>query len=198
MFTGIVEEMGRVVETRPDGLTLRAEKVLAGTAIGDSICVNGVCLTVTTLDGDRFTVGVVPETLRRSNLGALQVGQGVNLERALTPQSRMGGHYVQGHVDGVGTIEAVVSEREALLIRIAAPEPIMRYVVEKGFICVDGISLTIVDRDDRSFRLTVIPFTQAATTLGRKGPGDPVNLEVDILAKYVEQLLAGRLVHTAP
>ena len=190
MFTGIVEEVGEVVEARGDGLRIRARLVLEDAGLGDSICVNGTCLTLTGIDGDTFTVDTVPETLRRTNLGALAPGMPVNLERALAAGGRMGGHFVQGHVEGVGRIAAIEPEQEALLIRIDAPLQIMRYVVEKGFIAVDGISLTVVSRDDAGFVITVIPFTQTHTNLHARQIGDEVNLETDILAKYVEQLIS--------
>jgi riboflavin synthase len=189
MFTGIVEEVGEVAEAPGTGLRIRARTVLEDARLGDSICVNGTCLTVTAMDGDTFTVDTVPETLRRTNLGALRSGDPVNLERALAAGGRMGGHFVQGHVEGSGRITSIEPEQEALLIRIEAPPEVMRYVVEKGFITVDGISLTVVSRDEQGFVITVIPFTQAQTNLRVRRVGDRVNLETDILAKYVEQLV---------
>jgi riboflavin synthase len=163
--------------------------VLEDARLGDSICVNGWCLTVTAMGAESFAADTVPETLRRTNLGALRPGDPVNLERALAAGGRMGGHFVQGHVEGTGRIASIAPEREALLIRIEAPPEIMRYVVEKGFITVDGISLTVVSCDERGFAITVIPFTRAQTNLRVRAPGDSVNLETDILAKYVEQLV---------
>ncbi|MHB8574799.1 MAG: riboflavin synthase [Dehalococcoidia bacterium] len=192
MFTGIVEELGTVAEVRPGGLAVRAGKVLEDAKLGDSICVNGVCLTVTSLDGTRFSVDTVPETLRRSNLGDMRPGDAVNLERALRPSDRMGGHFVQGHIEGTGRVESVSQDGPALMLRIQAPPALMRFIVEKGFIAIDGTSLTVVERDDASFSVTLIPVTREWTTLGRRQRGDRVNLETDILAKYVEQLLAGR------
>jgi riboflavin synthase len=189
MFTGIVEEVGEVLEAPGTGLRIRARTVLEDARLGDSISVNGTCLTVTTMNGDTFTVDTVPETLRRTNLGALRAGDPVNLERALAAGGRMGGHFVQGHIEATGRIAAIDQDREALLIRIEAPPEVMRYVVEKGFITVDGISLTVVSRDDAGFVITVIPFTQQGTNLRIRQPGDTVNLESDILAKYVEQIL---------
>jgi riboflavin synthase len=188
MFTGIVEEVGEVVETAGTGLRIRARTVLDDARLGDSICINGTCLTVTTIEAETFTVDTVPETLRRTNLGVLRPGDPVNLERALPAGGRMGGHFVQGHVEGTGRIATIEPEQEALLIRIEAPPAVMRYVVEKGFVTVDGISLTVVARDDTGFVITVIPFTQAHTNLRVRRVGDTVNLETDILAKYVEQL----------
>ena len=189
MFTGIVEEVGRVIEPLAGGLVIAASAVLAGARLGDSICVNGVCLTVTELGLDRFTVDTVPETLRRTDLGNLSAGDPVNLERPLTPEGRLGGHFVQGHVEGTATIGAIESDGEALLVHFSAPAALMRYVVDKGFITVDGVSLTVVSRDAESFVVTLIPFTREHTNLGGKRSGDLVNIETDILAKYVEALL---------
>ena len=189
MFTGIVEEVGEIVEAPGTGFRIRAGAVLEDTRLGDSICVNGTCLTVTQIDGDTFRVDTVPETLRRTNLGGLAPGDPVNLERALAAGGRMGGHFVQGHVEAVGRIARIDIEGEALLIRIEAPPEVMRYVVEKGFITVDGISLTVVSRDDAGFVITVIPFTQQQTNLRIRQVGHSVNLETDILAKYVEQFV---------
>ena len=191
MFTGIVEEIGRVQSVSSGGLVISASRELADLRVSDSISVNGACLTVTSRDEDSFSVDVVPETLRRTNLGALRAGDPVDLERSLAVDGRFGGHVVQGHVDATGAIESVAQEGEALLLRFRAPPSIMRYVVEKGFIAVDGVSLTVVDCDDRSFSVTVIPFTRDNTILGSKAAGDAVNLEADIMAKYVERLLPG-------
>lgn len=192
MFTGIIEELGTIEAVREDGLSVRAAKVLEDARVGDSICMNGVCLTVTNIAGGVFSVDTVPETRRRTNLGGLHTGDPVNLERALRPNDRMGGHFVQGHVEGTGTVESVAEDGPALMIRFSAPGELLRYIVAKGFIAIDGTSLTVVDRDDRGFSVTIIPLTQEWTTLGRRRPGDRVNLETDILAKYVEQLVAGR------
>ena len=191
MFTGIVEEIGRIQSVSSGGLVIRVSRELADLRVSDSISVNGACLTVTSRDEDSFSVDVVPETLRRTNLGALRSGDPVDLERSLAVDGRFGGHVVQGHVDATGAIESVAQEGEALLLRFRAPLSIMRYVVEKGFIAVDGVSLTVVDCDDRSFSVTVIPFTRDNTILGSKAAGDAVNLEADIMAKYVERLLPG-------
>lgn len=192
MFTGIVEEVGRVEAVTDGRLRISAAVVMRDLNVSDSISVNGVCLTVTEKSSDGFSVDVVPETLRRSNLGDLGPGDGANLERSLTPQSRMGGHMVQGHVDGTATVTAIEPDGDALMLRFAAPPGIMRYVVEKGFIAVDGTSLTIVDCDDESFSITLIPYTRDNTVFGSRTPGDRVNIEVDILAKYVERLVAAR------
>ncbi len=198
MFTGIIEELGRVVDVREEGLTVRAAKVLEDAAQGDSICINGVCLTLTAISGSTFSVDTVPETRRRTNLGDLRPGDPVNLERALRPSDRMGGHFVQGHVEGTGRVKSVSEDGPALLIRVSAGPELMRYIVAKGFIAIDGASLTVVDRDDAGFSVTIIPLTQEWTTLGRSQPGDRVNLETDILAKYVEQLIVGRKLESMP
>jgi len=198
VFTGIIEELGSVVDVREEGLTVRAAKVLEDAAQGDSICINGVCLTLTAMSGSTFTVDTVPETRRRTNLGDLRPGDPVNLERALRPSDRMGGHFVQGHVEGTGRVKSVSEDGPALLIRVSAGPELMRYIVAKGFIAIDGASLTVVDRDDAGFSVTIIPLTQEWTTLGRSQPGDRVNLETDILAKYVEQLIAGRKLESMP
>lgn len=189
MFTGIVEEVGEIVTARGDGFVIRAGVALDGARLGDSICVNGTCLTVTALDGDTFSVDTVPETLRRTNLGDLRAGDPVNLERALAAGARMGGHFVQGHIEDTGQIRSMEPDAEAWTVRIDAAPAVMRYIVEKGFITVDGMSLTVVSRDDAGFTLTIIPFTQANTNLRARRAGDRVNLETDILAKYVEQLI---------
>jgi riboflavin synthase len=162
--------------------------VLDRTRIGDSIAVNGVCLTVVSLENNGFTVNVMPQTLRHTNLGGLHYGDPVNLERALLLGGRLGGHLVLGHVDDTGEVLNVVSEEDARLVRISAPDRLMRYVVNRGFIAVDGASLTVADLDDVSFVVSLVTYTMEGTTLGRKRPGDIVNLEVDILAKYVENL----------
>jgi riboflavin synthase len=190
MFTGIIEEVGRVRSLNAGAepsLSVLAKSVLEGTRPGDSIAVNGACLTVTALDGSSFTVGLMPETLRRTNLGALRAGDKVNLERALQVGGRLGGHFVQGHVDGVGRLLEVRREREALLMRFAAPPAIMRYVVPKGFIAVDGISLTVAECDHGSFTVSLVTFTQSNVALSEKRPGSEVNLETDILGKYIER-----------
>ena len=188
MFTGIVEEVGRVQTAGGGGLSVGASRVLDDLGLGDSIAVSGVCLTVTRLSDSGFSVDVVPETLRRTTLGSLGVGDPVNLERSLAANGRFGGHVVQGHVDGTASIESVVPEGEASLVCFAAPPAIMRYVVEKGFVAVDGISLTVVDCGERSFRVTLIPYTRENTAMRARREGDRVNIEVDIMAKYIEKL----------
>jgi riboflavin synthase len=205
VFTGIVEEVGTLLvrEDQSDAarLLIRGRTVLDGVALGDSIAVNGVCLTVTDVqpDGDDFVWGtdVMAETLTRSSLGALGPGDPVNLERAVTPHTRLGGHMVQGHVDGVGSIVSRTPGEHWEVVRIAVPAALARYVVEKGSIAVDGVSLTVSAVSPASdpepwFEVSLIPTTLRETTLGGRTPGDPVNLEVDVIAKYVERLLEAR------
>ncbi|MEV0731738.1 MULTISPECIES: riboflavin synthase [Polymorphospora] len=196
MFTGIVEELGEIIRVTDTGtdsvlVAVRGPVVAPDARHGDSISVNGVCLTVVDVDGDVFTADVMGETLRRSSLGALAEGDRVNLERAATLATRLGGHLVQGHVDGVATITAREPAEKWETVRFSLPADLARYVVEKGSITVDGVSLTVVDVDDDSFSVGLIPTTLTLTTFGRKGVGDPVNLEVDVIAKYVEKLLGG-------
>ncbi|MEW9527978.1 riboflavin synthase [Microbispora sp. NPDC049125] len=195
MFTGIVEELGEVVAVEPLGraarLTVRGKTVTGDAGHGDSIAVNGVCLTVAGIDGEAFTADVMKETLDRSSLGALLPGSRVNLERAVRADQRLGGHIMQGHVDGTGTVLSREPGEHWEVVRISLPAGLARYVVEKGSIAVDGVSLTVVGVDGESFSVSLIPTTLELTTLGRKGPGDPVNLEVDVIAKYVEKLLPG-------
>ena len=188
MFTGIVEEVGIVKSLQPGRLTISATEVLIGTKLGDSIAINGACLTITDIGHNTFSVDIMPETMRRTNLGALVSGQRVNLERSLAADGRFGGHFVQGHVDGTGKIISIVPEGEALLLEVAAPPDIMRYLVEKGYIAVDGISLTIIRCGATSFAVSLVAYTQKNTTLGGKRVGEVVNLEVDIMAKYVERM----------
>jgi riboflavin synthase len=193
MFTGIVEEMGRILgivgdQERGNFMAVGSRIAREGAKLGDSIAVNGTCLTVTALTDDSFTVGLSPETLRRTNLGRLRVGDPVNLERSLAFGGRMGGHYVQGHVDGVGEIVGVMPEGDSKRIRIRPPAQLMPYIVEKGYVAVDGVSLTVAELDDSSFTIAMIAYTQGAVIMGRQGVGAPVNLEVDIIAKYVERL----------
>jgi riboflavin synthase len=194
MFTGIVEELGQVVRlstTESDSalLAVRGPAVTADARHGDSIAVNGVCLTVVEVGDGVFTADVMGETLRRSALGALRPGDRVNLERAATLGSRLGGHLVQGHVDGVGELLGREPAGQWERVRISLPPALSRYLVEKGSITVDGVSLTVVAVADGEFGVGLIPTTLALTTLGHKGVGDPVNLEVDVIAKYVERLL---------
>jgi riboflavin synthase len=188
MFTGIVEEIGIVKETSRDRLAFESYEVLEGTKVGDSIAVNGVCLTVVSLENRGFSVNVMPETLRCTNLGRLRYSDQINLERALVLGGRLGGHLVLGHVDDTGEVMDVTGEETAHIMRISAPAKLMPYIVDKGFIAVDGVSLTVVDLDDFSFVVSLVAYTMEHTTLGRKRPGDVVNLEADIIAKYVENL----------
>ena len=193
MFTGIVEELGEVVavESLQDAsrLTVRGPLVTSDAGHGDSISVNGVCLTVVTNEDGAFTADVMAETLRRSSLGAVTVGSPVNLERAMAASSRFGGHIVQGHVDGTGQVRERVPGDRWEVVRLSLPPELSRYVVEKGSITVDGVSLTVSAVGADWFEISLIPTTLALTTLGAKGVGDPVNLEVDVMAKYVEKLL---------
>jgi riboflavin synthase len=197
MFTGLVEEAGTVVacevEARTARLTVRAAKVHEGAQWGDSVAVNGCCLTVIAISGQQLTFDAVPETLARTNLGALQAEDIVNLERPLAANARLGGHFVQGHIDGVGAVVAVTPDENAVIIEIEAPAALRRYIVEKGSIAVDGVSLTVAGTDGATFSLWLIPHTRAVTTLGRLMVGDKVNLECDILGKYVERLLKDRV-----
>lgn len=192
MFTGIIEEIGIVRSIQGDALTTRAGKVLEGTRVGDSISVNGVCLTVISQDSSSFKVNVMPETLKRTNLGNLHPGDTVNLERAMTLGGRMGGHLVQGHVDATGKLLSLVPVEKAVLARYSAPPELMQYVVPKGFIAVDGVSLTVTEVNASSFSVSLVAITQETTNLAQRHPGDAVNLEVDILAKYVQKMLEGR------
>jgi len=188
VFTGIVEEIGRVTSAQPGNLVITASKALHGMEVGGSIAVNGVCLTVTNFDSNSFSVDIMPETLGRTNLGLLRAGDEVNLERPLTPGKQLGGHLVQGHIDNTGRVTSVTWDGEAMLIGFEAPLEAMRYVVKKGFIAVDGVSLTIVDYGTSSFLVSIVEYTRKHTTLGSKQVGDLVNLEVDVIAKYVERL----------
>ena len=189
MFTGIVEEAGRVEFLNEGRLRIKAKRVLEDLAQGDSVAVNGACLTAVAVNSKGFEVDLVPETLRRTNLGDLKQGSTVNLERSLAANARLGGHIVQGHVDAAAKISSMEAEVDAVNVRIEAPEGLIRYIVEKGFIAVDGISLTVVKAFSSSFTTSVIPYTLKNTNLRGRKVGDLVNLEVDILAKYVESLL---------
>ncbi len=193
MFTGIIEEIGTIRRLSKTPvqceLEIAAEKILKGTQIGDSIAVNGVCLTVTSLGEGYYTADVMPETLRRSSLGKLQIGSKVNLERAMAANGRFGGHIVAGHIDGIGKILSMQTEGNAFLVTIGAPPAILRYIVEKGSIAIDGISLTVTKVTHCDFTVSLIPHTGEETTLIKHHPGDIVNLENDIIGKYVEKLM---------
>jgi riboflavin synthase len=192
MFTGIIQELGKTREADNSSLSVEATTSLEGLREGDSIAVNGTCLTVKAIAKGYFSVDTMPETLRRTSLGLLKPGNVVNLERALTLSSPLGGHLTQGHVDATGTLASIQREGDALLMKFHAPPQVMKYVVEKGFIAVDGISLTVVECDTATFAVSVVKYTLEHTNLGHRKPGDVVNLEVDILAKYVEKLLSNR------
>lgn len=193
MFTGIVRERGRVVSVDGggDGVRLRVEapRTAADTQVGDSVSIGGVCLTATAVSDGTICFDAVAETLRRSSLGRLKSGSAVNVEPPLRAGEPLGGHYVQGHVDGVGSVRSTDAEGDGRRVWIDAPADTLRYCVEKGSVAVDGVSLTVADLDDAGFAVALIPHTLAATTLGELAPGDEVNLEVDILAKYVERLV---------
>lgn len=197
MFTGIVEELGTVeaVEEQGDAirLSIRSAIVLEGTGLGDSIAVNGCCLTVVEHDGVVWTADVMQETLDKTSLAGVRPGDTVNLERAVTADKRLGGHIVQGHVDGVGTIVTRTPSEHWEVVEVSLPDGLGKYLVDKGSITVDGVSLTVVEAGPDSFTVSLIPETLARTTLGRRQPGDRVNLEADILAKHVEKLLEARL-----
>lgn len=193
MFTGIIEEVGHVKSLKRGAksftLEVEAHKVMEGTQVGDSIATNGVCLTVTTLTGSGFTADVMPETVQRTALSQLKAGSEVNLERALSLQSRLGGHIVSGHVDGTGRISRRSQDDNAVWLTIDCSSSLLRYIIEKGSITIQGVSLTVARVDDHSFAVSLIPHTQGATTLHAAKVGDMVNLENDVLAKYVEKLL---------
>ncbi|NQV03389.1 MAG: riboflavin synthase [Bacteroidia bacterium] len=195
MFTGIIEEIGAVNTVRKGGkaiaLDVKAHRVLEGTLVGDSIAVDGVCLTVTTLKEQDFTVDVMPETMSRTTFHSLKTGSKVNLERALRLSDRLGGHLVSGHIDGIGRILERRQDENAERFRIEAGADILRYFVEKGSVAIDGVSLTVIDVDTRSFTVSIIPLTQEETTLLQKRRGEEVNIECDIIGKYVEKLMKG-------
>ena len=196
MFTGLVEEVGRVSRLEEGemlSLSISARRAAEGTREGDSVSVNGVCLTVGETDGWDLTFYAMPETLKRTALGDLVEGSPVNLERAMAAGSRFGGHIVQGHVDGVGEVLGVRPEGEAEIWEFVAPESVLRYAVEKGSVCVDGISLTLVSVEEGSFTVSILPQTRANTNLAELGVGDRVNLEADVIGKYVERLLEPRI-----
>jgi riboflavin synthase len=195
MFTGIVVEQGEVVEP-PPRLVLRAPPTAAAAALGDSVAIDGCCLTVVTIDGNLLGFDAVPETLRRTTLGRLEAGSAVNLEPALRAGDRMGGHMVQGHVDGVGSLVSAEAEGEAVNMTFRAPEAVLRYVIEKGSIGVNGVSLTVTAFDDETFSVSVIPHTRSVTNLGTLAAEDEVNLEADLVGKYVERMQAGRAFQT--
>jgi len=192
MFSGIVEEVGRVRELGSHHISVAAHTVLTDTRVSDSISVSGVCLTVTGVDSESFSADVMPETLRRTNLGSLTPGDLVNLERAVTPSTRLGGHIVLGHVDGVGRVLSMVSEESAVIMMVQAPADVMRYIAVKGSVAVDGVSLTVARLMPDSFAVSLVTYTTSQTTLGLARPGRMVNLEVDVIARYIERLYGQR------
>ncbi len=192
MFTGIIEELGTVREARDGKMIFNAKKVLWGTNLGDSIAINGVDLTCAYLEEDGFHANVMPETYRRSNLADLKPGDVVNLERAMTLAQRIGGHLVRGVVEATGTLESLTPEEGAIIARYRAPPEILRYVVVKGPITVDGASLTVIDKTADTFAVSLVEYTQQHTNLARRRPGDRINLESDIIARYVAELLSER------
>jgi riboflavin synthase len=187
MFTGIVEEIGTVKGIKKDSLSIQAGTVLGSTKIGDSIAVNGACLTVIFIDKVSFAVEIMPETRKLTNIGAMKVGDKVNLERAVSVQGRFGGHFVQGHIDATGKVDSISPEAEALIATISALPDVLKYIVKKGFIAVNGVSLTVIDNNSQHFSVSLVTHTRKNTNLGMLKQGDTVNLEVDIIAKYIEK-----------
>jgi riboflavin synthase len=195
MFTGIVRELGQVVSAETDSglsLVVEAPETAPSLGVGDSLSVNGVCLTAAAVEDTRVSLHAVPETLSRSTLGALSVGDSVNLEPALRAGEPLGGHYVQGHVDAVGRVQSVEAEGNGLRVFVEAPDDVLRYLVEKGSVTVDGVSLTVAELAGEAFAVALVPHTLEATTLSSLEPGQEVNLEIDVLAKYVERLMETR------
>ena len=196
MFTGIIEELGEIKgvkrSSRSCQLTIKAKEVLADVKLGDSIAVNGVCLTVVAYNQDFFVVDVMPETMDKTSLGDLKAGDKVNLERALRLGDRLGGHLVTGHVDGVGTIREKKDVDIAVVVEVSCPHSLLRYVIEKGSVAVDGVSLTVVEVKPGGFTVSLIPHTAKMTTLGFKKPGEKVNLEMDVIGKYLEKLMLSK------
>jgi riboflavin synthase len=186
MFTGIIEEVGTVVEAGEGTLRIRAPKILVDSQLGDSIAINGVDLTVAEMDREFFFANLMPETYRRSNLGDLKVGDLVNLERSCRPTDRLSGHIVRGVVEGVGSLHSLTPEGDAIIARFLAPPELLRYMVVKGPVCIDGISLTIIAKDSESFSVSLVQYTQEHTNLVNRKPGDRINLETDIIARYIE------------
>jgi len=192
MFTGIIEEVGAVVEAAEGALRIRAPRIMADAKLGDSIAINGVDLTVAALDGDLFFANVMPETYRRSNLGELRAGDRVNLERSVRPSDRLSGHIVRGVVEGRAAIESFTADGEAIIARFRTPPELLRYMVVKGPVAIDGASLTIIDKTDTSFAVSIVQYSQEHLNLLDKKPGDSVNIETDIIARYVENFLSQR------
>jgi len=192
LFTGIIEEVGRVEEAGEGFLWIRAPYVLGDAHLGDSIAINGVDLTVAEIQDGRFFANLMPETYRRSNLGELAAGDLVNLERSVRPQDRLSGHIVRGVVEGVGSLHSLTPESDAIIARFLAPPELLRYMVVKGPVCIDGASLTIIAKDAESFSVSLVQYTQEHTNIVARKPGDHINLETDIIARYVEQFVTGR------
>ena len=189
MFTGIIEELGKVIENSKGVLHIRAPKILEDSGLGDSIAINGVDLTITTIEDYAFTANIMPETYRRSTLGELRGGDIVNLERSVQPNSRLSGHLVRGVTEGVGKINSIKPEKDALIVRISAEKSLLRYILVKGPVCIDGISLTVIAKDSESFSVSLVQYTQNQTTLAKQKSGTKVNIETDIIGRYVEQFL---------
>ena len=189
MFTGIIEEIGELQRHESGELVIGCSSVIEGTQLGDSIAVNGVDLTVRRIDDDALIFDVMPETVRRSNLGDLPLGSPLNLERSVRPSDRLSGHLVRGVVETTATLESLTPEGDALIARYRVPQPYMKYIVTKGPVCVDGASLTVIERDEQGFAVSLVQYTQQHTNLTRRTPGDSINLETDIVARYVEQLV---------
>ena len=189
MFTGIIEELGKVLKNSDGVLPISAPKILEDSGLGDSIAINGVDLTITTIADSAFTANIMPETYRRSALGELQGGDIVNLERSVQPTSRLSGHLVRGVTEGVGKIDSIKPEKDALIVKISAEQTLLRYILIKGPVCIDGISLTVIAKDSESFSVSLVQYTQSQTTLAKQKSGTKVNIETDIIGRYVEQFL---------
>ena len=189
MFTGIIEELGKVLKNSDGVLHISAPKILEDSGLGDSIAINGVELTITTIADSAFTANIMPETYRRSALGELQGGDIVNLERSVQPTSRLSGHLVRGVTEGVGKIDSIKPEKDALIVKISAEQTLLRYILIKGPVCIDGISLTVIAKDSESFSVSLVQYTQSQTTLAKQKSGTKVNIETDIIGRYVEQFL---------
>ena len=189
MFTGIIEELGKVIENSKGVLHISAPKILEDSGLGDSIAINGVDLTITTIENNAFTANIMPETYRRSALGELQGGDIVNLERSVQPNSRLSGHLVRGVTEGVGKIDSIKPEKDALIVKISVEQTLLRYILIKGPVCIDGISLTVIAKDSESFSVSLVQYTQSQTTLAKQKSGTKVNIETDIIGRYVEQFL---------
>ena len=189
MYTGIIEELGKVIENSKGVLHISAPKILEDSGLGDSIAINGVDLTITTIENNAFTANIMPETYRRSALGELQGGDIVNLERSVQPNSRLSGHLVRGVTEGIGKIDSITREQDALIVKISVEQTLLRYILVKGPVCIDGISLTVIAKDSESFSVSLVQYTQSQTTLAKQKSGTKVNIETDIIGRYVEQFL---------